>query len=135
MIRLHLVGHCSACYSDRSANMATFPCLVLGNMLVTFCIHFQKKQLVSLVTGFKSFHTFIQYNYILRLRHSIRKLTYSIFMYSIHLCICETKGTNQPCSNSTEEQHLCFCDFTGRFESDLVTTPNCWFLIQRHIDL
>ena len=138
---------------DRSANMATFPCLVLGNMLVTFCIHFQTKQLVSLVTGFKSFHTFIQYNYILKLRHSIRKLpystfmysihlcicvrklTYSIFMYSIHLCICETKGTNQPCSNSTADQHLCFCDFTGRFESDLVTTPNCWFLIQRHIDL
>ena len=126
MIRLHLVGHCSACYSDRSAIVVvTFPCLVLGYMLVTFCIHFQKKQLVSLRTGFKSFHTFIQY--ILKLRHNIRKLTYFIFMYSIYLCICETKGTNQPCTNSTTDQHLCFCDFTGRFKSDLVTTPNCWF--------
>ena len=56
--------------------------------------------------------------------HCIRKPT---------ICICETKGADQLCSNYTADQCLwmeqirnfkllaCFCDCTGRFVSDLET--------------
>ena len=65
------------------------------------------------------------------------------------ICLCENKDADQLCSNCTADQRLCirysdstipsspqiqnfklltiFCDCAGRFVSDLVVYPNCWF--------
>ena len=66
------------------------------------------------------------------------------------ICICETKGADQLCSNCTADQHLCFryrdstipplfipkilaffCDCADRFVSDLVGTKIVSFLTYR----